>query len=83
MNGATGAAAAHDGSQPLHTIRKGLVAERLVSVGVVLDVPVQDGRRPLELVGGNKKRLRETLLMAGAEAVGSTEKSKKEKVCRV
>ncbi len=40
-----------------------------MSVGAVPDVPRQDGRRPLELVGEKKERLRETLLMAGAVAV--------------
>jgi ankyrin repeat protein len=73
-SGAADGAAAHDGSHPLHftastQIFQGLAAEKLLSVGAVPDVPRQDGRRPLSLVGEQKGRLRETLLMAGAVAV--------------
>ncbi len=70
---------AHDGSQLLHEAAsspQGLVGEQLVSVGAAVNAPQQNGRRPLQ-PGKDKEPPRETLLMAGAEAIVSKEKSQK------
>ncbi len=46
------------------------MAEQLVSMGAaVVNAPLQDGRRPLELVRKHQEGLRETLMMTGAEAL--------------